>query len=200
MLKPMVRFSPWPYFLWIFMSFCCKEISTSSDSFVTSNRYCGRNGERGVSILVKEWTCAWMWWHKVSSSTWGFCRKVCLWLPHPPQRFNSGSAFLVQLPKSTTSSHVLWTLTTEVLMIRQTSASVKNLHQSVNAILQMSHRQRVTAKEETKMNLHFFQKTYQNSPSSSTVRPSLLLSVSPTFAHSSELKTTKFNNKIHGLC
>lgn len=68
-------------------------------------------------------------------STCGFCRNVCLWLAQPPQRFNSGSAFLVQLPKCTTSCHVLWTLISEVLMRRQTSASVKNLHQSVNDIL-----------------------------------------------------------------
>lgn len=31
--------------------------------------------------------------------TCGFCRKVVLWLEQPPQRFSSGSAFLVQLPK-----------------------------------------------------------------------------------------------------
>lgn len=40
MLNPMVRFSPWPTLLRIFRSFCCSEISTSSVSFVMSNRYC----------------------------------------------------------------------------------------------------------------------------------------------------------------
>lgn len=51
--KPMLRFSPWPTFLWIFMSLCCSEIRTSSASFVMSNKYCKRR--RGEYIL-----CAYM--------------------------------------------------------------------------------------------------------------------------------------------
>ncbi len=95
--------------------------------------------------VEKEWicmySCAWtqaIWRESPSraSSTCGFCRNV-LWLAQPPQRFNSGSAFLVQLPKCTTSCHVLWILISEVLMRRQRSASVKDLHQSVNDILWM---------------------------------------------------------------
>lgn len=97
-------------------------------------------------IEKKEWiyisACAWtrLVWGEESVrmiSTWGFCRNVCLWLAQPPQRFNSGSACLVQLPKCTTSFHVLWMLIREVLITRQTSASVKSLHQSVNDILWM---------------------------------------------------------------
>lgn len=91
--------------------------------------------------MGEEWiyrrACAWaqvMWGRRW---TCGFCRNVCLWLAQPPQRFSSGSAFLVQLPKCTTSLHVLWILRWEVLIRRQTSASVKNLHQSVNDILWM---------------------------------------------------------------
>lgn len=70
-------------------------------------------------------------------STCGFWRNVCLWLAQPPQRFNSGSECLVQLPKYTASCHDLCILITEVFMRRQTSVSVKNLHQSANDILWM---------------------------------------------------------------
>lgn len=129
--KPMLKFSPWPIFLWIFMSFCCKEIRTSSTSFVTSNKYCKRSWN-----WVSMCTCPWAQLYVMREcSTCGFCRNVRLWLEQPPQRFNSGSAFLVQFPKCTTSCHVLWMLITDVLMRRQTSASVNNLHQSVNDIL-----------------------------------------------------------------
>lgn len=50
--KPMLRFSPWPSFLWIFRSFCCNEIRTSSTSFVTLNKYCERS-QTGVNIHVQ---------------------------------------------------------------------------------------------------------------------------------------------------
>lgn len=128
-------------------------------------------------------------------STCGFCRNVCLWLAQPPQRFNSGSACLVQLPKCTASCHVLWVLITEVFMRRQTSVSVKNLHQSANDILWMQIKH-VLLHCERGNKLHRWTvlmdlMTYQNSPSSSTVMPRFFLSVSPTFDHSSELTNNK---------
>lgn len=138
-LKPIVRFSPWPMFLWIFMSLCCKEIRTWSTSFVTSKTYC--SGKKTVMMLHNsQWDE-----HVLTVHTCGFCRNVCLWLAQPPQRFNRGSACLLQLPKCTTSYHLLCILITEVLMRRQTSASVKNLHQSVNDILWTQIHYRMTS-------------------------------------------------------
>lgn len=145
-------------------------------------------------------TCTEVIWGERSSRacyTCGFCRNVCLWLAQPPQRFRSGSAFLAQLPKCTYSCQVLWTLINEVFMTRHTSASVKNLHQSVNDILKIwtesfikIWKSGINCPEIVLWLRKFI--TYQNSPSSSTVMPRLCLSVSPTFAHSSELAN---NNK-----
>lgn len=135
--------------------------------------------------------------------TCGFCRKVCLWLEQPPQRFNSGSALLVQLPKCTTSCHVLWMLMSDVLMRRQTSASVKSLHQSVNDILLMWTDAGVTGPTEGGDKLHWWRlrqkERYQNSPSSSTVMPRLPLSASPIFAHSSELASKEDGYQLQSV-
>lgn len=50
MSKPMARFSPLPSLGVALFSFCCKQISTSSSTFFTSNTYCR---EQKVKILLK---------------------------------------------------------------------------------------------------------------------------------------------------
>lgn len=42
--------------------------------------------------------------------TWGFCRKVALWLMQPPDRLRRGSWRWIQEPLITSSSQVLWML------------------------------------------------------------------------------------------
>lgn len=189
----MVRFSPWPWGLWIFMSLCCNEMRTSSVSFVTSNKYCKRSWNGVITDVYTYMNRGDVRREVIQSLLYLWVLQECPFVVSTaPQRFRSGSAFLDQLPKCTYSFQVLWTLINEVFMTRHTSASVKNLHQSVNDILKIwtesiikIWKSGINCPEIVLWLRKFI--TYQNSPSSSTVMPSLCLSVSPTFAHSSEL-------------
>lgn len=189
----MVRFSPWPTFLRIFRSFCCSEISTSSASFVMSNRY---------------WKHV---WNAVSNlwSLWWAGEQVRVWVPGDSAGTSAGG--LHSRRSGSTGAPRFWS---SCQSARPRARSCERwswmcwwgdrrplLWRTCTNLWTTSCR------PENKTIFFYTLKSWnllsgvrrgahQNSPSSATVMPRLSLSVSPTFDHSSELTTkTKQSNE-----
>lgn len=109
--KPIARFSPFPSWGVALFSFCCKQISTSSSTFFTSNTYWRKKQKKRRQPC---YTLALDTYRSLKTRTrgptWGFCRKVVLWLMQPPDRLRRGSWRWIQDPLITSSSQVLWIL------------------------------------------------------------------------------------------
>lgn len=193
----MLRFSPWPSFLWIFRSFCCNEIKTSSSSFVMSNKYCKR-GQTGVNIHVlghmdttgceERRQHLWVLQERqlvVSAASTAVQQRLCIFSPAPKVHD--------LMPCLMNADHWCIDQTANVCICEELAPVGEGHPVTMN-------RKRLITPEEVwgaKLSwwMDFFTGTHQNSPSSSTVMPRLPLSVSPTLDHSSELTANSEQNK-----
>lgn len=186
----MVRFSPWSTFLRIFRSFCCSEISTSSASFVMSNRY----WNHVANTVSNLWS---LWWagEQVKVRVPGDSAGTSAGGLHSHHSGSTGaprswSSCQSARPRARSCgrwSRTCWWGDRRPLPWRTCTSLWTTSCRSENTTMIFIKRPEILKRGVTRG-------AHQNSPSSATVMPRLPRSVLPTFDHSSEL-TTKTSRK-----